>query len=670
MLRRRPSPAVLAVLCALFLFAGNAYLCHELFHTEFTERMESIESSYMAISHWAMNHWGDLNWFPEWYAGMPFKQVYQPGFHLTVAALGTVTGWTTQHAYHFFTALEYSLGPVTLFLLCYRVTGWLGFAMTSGLLYSLISPASLLVPQIRYDTNNLITARRFIVLVRYGEGPHTTAVMMMPLVLLVLHYAVTERRRWAFIAAPLALAALVLTNWPGTMGFCLALAAYLLSRLQSKHPVNWPVMIGVAAVAYLIACPWVPPSIIRLVQRNAQQSDATIMGVKHFASLLAVMAGALVLHFILHRLRTNPWLRFFVYFTFITGVISICREWFGWHLLPQSNRFQVEFEMAAAALAAWIAKLIYDRSPKALRIALIVVLISGGAYEGKRFRRFARRQVHPINIASTIEYRMAKWFDENMHGNRVFGPGNVSLWMNMFTETPQKSGCCDQAVPVHEHRIADYAICTGQNAGDRDAADSILWLKSYGVDVIGVTGPKSTEIYHPFWNARKFEGVLPLLWAEGDNAIYSVDRRSRSLAHVVGRDQIVSHPPENGLIVEPLIPYVNAMEAPDAPRATFRWINLHQARVEADVAPGKVVSVQISYDRGWRATIGGAGQRLFADALGLMVVEPRCAGLCTIDLEWDGGPEARWTRIAQLAGLAILAGLLVSALRARRLSTR
>lgn len=647
----RPASGALVALCALLLFALNAFLCHELFHVEFTERMESIESSYMSISRWAMNHWGSLDWFPLWFSGTPFHQVYQPGFHLTVAALGTAMGWTAQHAYHFFVAFEYCLGPVTLFFLCYRVTGWLGYAAASGLAYSLISPASLLVPLIRYDTGGLATARRFIVLVRYGEGPHTTAVMMIPLVLLVLHYAVTERRRFAIAAAPFALAALVLTNWPGTTGLCLGIVAYIFSRLGSDRPIHWPTMLGVAAVAYLIASPWIPPSILALVQRNAQQGDATPMNAARFGGLLAIGAGLLVLHWVFQRFHANPWLRFFAYFTIATGAISIGREWFGWQLLPQSNRFQVEFEMAFLALAVWIGKLVCDRLPRRLRIAVVAAFALTCGYQVIRFRKFAWRETRPIDITRTVEYRMAKFFDASMEGRRVYAPGNVSLWMNMFTETPQMEGCCEQGTPVHEYRIANYAIYTGQNAGDRDAENSILWLKAYGAEAIGVTGPHSTEVFHPFWNARKFEGVLPVLWREGDNAVYSLNRRSRSLAHVVNRDQLVLHPPENGLVVEPLIPYVAAIEAPDAPRAEFRWLRTGAARVRADVRPGQVVSIQITYDPGWRVTAGGRVRPAFQDALGLMAVDPGCSGDCTIDLQWDGGAERKWTAAMFVAGL-------------------
>jgi hypothetical protein len=68
---------------------------------------------------------------------------------------------------------------------------------------------------------------------------------------------------------------------------------------------------------------------------------------------------------------------------------------------------------------------------------------------------------------------------------------------------------------------------------------------------------------------------------------------------------------------------------------------------------GEVLSVQITYNPGWHALINGVRQPLRADGLGLMVIEPSCHGPCTVDLIWDGGREARWTKWAQGIGLAL-----------------
>jgi len=646
--------------CVLLLFTLNAYICHDLFSVEFTQRMESIEGSYMSISRWAVDHWGELDgWFPLWFTGTPFWRVYQPGLHVTVAALARAVHWTPQHAYHFLTGLAYALGPVSLFWLCYATTRRRGYAVLSGLLYSLVSPLCFAIPLIRYDTGGPWLPRRYQVLVHYGEGPHITALFLLPLVIWVLDRAVT-RRDWRFIgAAPLALAAVALTNWPGSMGLSMAILAYVLAKTGAgqigEARLRWPILVGAGALAYLLACYWIPPSIIAGAFRNAHQSDDTKFSSAQLTPLIVLVLGLIGCHFVSRYLKAGCWARFWVYFAVIVGVVSVGREWYGWRLLPQPNRFQLEWEMAAVAIVALGAAWMWRRCPRAVRIGGLALLILFATTQTIRYRRYARRLTQPLDITTTIEYKMARWFGANMDGHRVFAPGNVSLWMNMFNDVPQVAGCCDQGIPTQQYRHAVYTVYTGQNAGSRDAEISLLWLRAFGADAIGVTGPASTEPIKPFWNSRKFEGVLPVLWREGDNAVYRVPRRSDSLAHVVPRRSVVSRPAENGLDVGAIEPLVAAMESPSAKPASFRWIGGHEAEIRATADRGDVVFVQITYDAGWRAVANGRTLRIAPDALGMMTIDLPAAGDYPIRLLYDGGPERRYTKIAVIAAFALLA---------------
>jgi hypothetical protein len=48
-----------------------------------------------------------------------------------------------------------------------------------------------------------------------------------------------------------------------------------------------------------------------------------------------------------------------------------------------------------------------------------------------------------------------------------------------------------------------------------------------------------------------------------------------------------------------------------------------------------------------------------------MAIDSGCNGDCAIDLQWDGGAEARWTAMAQIAGVCLL-GLWVMISKSRR----
>src|ERR1017187_2391558 len=109
------------------------------------------------------------------------------------------------------------------------------------------------------------------------------------------------------------------------------------------------------------------------------------------------------------------------------------------------------------------------------------------------------------------------------------------------------------------------------------------------------------------------------LWRDSGDVIYEVPRRSRSLAHVMLAGDLVQLPP-----------------------AEFHWRAPSAASVTADLRPGQILSVQMSWDKGWNASVDGRPVPIRGDKLGQVVVEPRCSGPCTVELNYDGGAEGRW----------------------------
>jgi hypothetical protein len=655
----------LPFLCATAIFTLNAWICRDLFGLEFNSNMASIESAYMSISRWAMSNWSDLTWFPLWYTGSPFRSVYQPGLHLTVAALASVGGFTVQHAYHMVTALAYCAGAAALFFLCFATTKLPEYGLTAALLYSLISPTCLLSSAVRAEAGGWLSPRRYQILAEIGLGPQTAALALLPLAILALHAAVTLRRRVWIALAPFALAAVVLTNWPGTVSLSVAILAYCLSRLGSSRPLHWPTLIGVGITTYLIASPWIPPSTIGAVVKNAQQSDGTRLGIQQLVAALSMIAVLFALHAVFRKFGCDRVFRFFFYFALIAGVVSLGALWFDWHLLPQARRFELDFDMATAAVVAWVLMRIVQKLPRRWGVALVAILLTLGIAQARTCRRYARRHTHSIDVTTTIEYKMSKGFETNLSGQRVFAPGNVSLWMNMFTDVPQMNGCCDQGVPSYEHRIAVYTIYSGQNAGPRDAEISTLWLRAYGANAIGTTGPHSTEYYRPFANWRKFDGVLPEIWRDGENIIYRVPRKSPDPVRVIARTAVTSRAPVNGLDIEQLQPFADALEDRGTPAADFRWINRHEALIHAKTRPGDVIFLQISWSPGWRAIDNGTAAPIHPDPLGMMYVEPRTTGSHQIRLIYGRDNEATFTRILQLLGFCIIAANIAFAVAGR-----
>jgi hypothetical protein len=210
-------------------------------------------------------------------------------------------------------------------------------------------------------------------------------------------------------------------------------------------------------------------------------------------------------------------------------------------------------------------------------------------------------------------------------------------------------------------RIADYGIMTDLTAENRAVENSLLWLKALGVRAVAVSGPRSTEVYKPFYHPHKFDGHLPVLWRDGDDVIYGVPWRYYSLAHAMEPGELVARTPLHGVDTDPLIPYVAAIERPGAPELNMRWLDNETIAITGNLKLGQIVSVQENAHPGWHAAVNGSPRRVFADKLGLIAVVPDCSGECTIELHYNGGSEMRvacWLNRAAIAGslLWILVG--------------
>jgi len=161
------------------------------------------------------------------------------------------------------------------------------------------------------------------------------------------------------------------------------------------------------------------------------------------------------------------------------------------------------------------------------------------------------------------------------------------------------------------------------------------------VQAIAVGGPDSRETYKPFRRPEVFANAFPEAMREGGDTVYWVPGRSASLAHVVAKGSLVRERPIHGLDITETQAFVQALDTP----ASFRWTSRHSAEIEAAVRPEQVVSVQITYHPGWHAVSNGKPCELFGDGLGQIVVEPKCEGVCKIEIIYDGGPEMRISKI-------------------------
>ncbi len=625
---------------AALLVAINAVLVTRLFGIGYTREMGSIEAAFIGLAHYIRGHFPDLLWFPLWYGGIPYPDSYPPLLHFTVAAAAALFHISAGLAYHAVTAATYCLAPAALFWAVWRMGAGRLPAFVCALLYSLLSPTCWLVREVRADSGGWFGPRRLVALVRYGEGPHLASLLFLPLAIGLLHVALQKRRPLPCVLAALAMAAVVLSNWIGGFALALAAAAYVAAFG------GWLRAAALGVYAYALALPWVTPSTIATIRANAPLVGGRFESSLKLETLFVL--GFVLLVWLGASAHLAPRLRFAMLFLYGTAFLALAGYWFDANLLPQSKRYHLEMDMAfwiAAALCLpWLRRCFTRRS---LTVAAVIGCAVLGAVLLHQLS-IARRLEQPIDIRSTAEYEISTWLGAHLPGRRVFAPGTIGFWMNAFSDTPMLVGGFDNGMRNTFLQDVIYQVY----AGDKQQV-MLDYLEAFGCDAIVGDGPQSREVYHPYAHPEKFAG-MPELWRDGPEVIYAVPRARASLAHVLlPQDVPAVRPP--GYDASPLTPYLRALRDPAFPPASFRWTTAHSAVIHADLRPDHLLSVQITWDQGWSVWANGQPRGTRADALGQMVIEPRCSGPCTVELSYDGGAEMRaavWvSRLAWAGGV-------------------
>lgn len=652
----------------LILFGFNLWVAGRLLGIEWLAQMGSIEGARIAQTRWMLENWRDLSWFPLWYNGIPFENVYPPLFPAAAAVLAALGGFTAAHAYHICCAVAYALGPVAVFFLAKRLTGGWVWGFLGGLFYSLMSPSVWWIPALARDMGSVWGPRRLQNLVVYGEGPHMAALALLPVVWLAVMTAWERGKPLWWLPAAAGGAAVLCTNWLGGAEWLLLLGAWTVSRSQLFDIRSWQRAGLYAAGSYGLAAIWIPPSTVFAFGGSEEFRQAG-----YFAALPAWLlylsagvAGLAALLWVAERKCWSREFRFVAVLVYGSGLLTAPAAWAPGryeHLL----RFHLLLDLSVTLLFAFAARAIGARLRASWRPLALVLLLLWSAYPAARIRAHAAEIIRPVRIEQTVEHQLSNWLAKNLPEGRVFVTGSIRFYLNAFADVVQFGGGFDPGLINPNYAGIVHQILQGEGAGKREGEVAALWLKAYGVDAVAVSGPKTRQAYRDFRNPSKFEGVLPELWRDGDDVLYGIPRRTTGLAHVVRPEDLPERAPEHGMDLEPVARYVQAIEDEALPAARFRWLNRHQAEITAEMSPEQLLSVQVSYHPGWQAVANGRKCKVHGDPLGQVVVEPGCAGPCRVVLTYTGGVERGLTRVGAVAVVLLWGGWwLLSALGQKR----
>jgi len=641
-------------LCVLTLVAANLAIAAKLFGLEYSAYNGSIEGTFIAIARAMAQHPFDWNWWPLWTMGMPFENSYLPLLHWMVAAWSGVTGLSAARSFHIVTAIFYAAGPAALFWMTLALSRKLAASFFAALACSSISLSTLLVPAIRADAGGLLHLRRLHAMVVYGEAPHIVALALLPVAIICFHRALTAKAaRWNIVAGVLA-ASVVLSNAFGMVALVLSLLCWTTAFRTGARWNGAAAILGIGVVSYCWVAPWLSFSMIGAILDYARSNPDNRYTPASWLALAGLGAGYWLLRMALRRAGAAAHLQFFLLLGYVfSGIVAI---WYVCHiaLVPEPHRYQLEMDLTLMLALVFTGASLLEQSPRRLGRAIAAAIAIALAWQTVYSAAYARRLIRSVDPARLSEFKIAKWMDQNLPGQRAFIPGSASFLYNVFTDNPQVRGGHAQYETNTFIRVVDYTLYTGANTGERDTAYSVFWLKAVGARAVAVCGPNSTEYYKAFQNPHKFDGVLPLLWRDGDDAIYAVPGRA-SLAHVIPSSAVVNRRPSDGLAIAPAVAYVAALDDPRYPDASFQWKGMSAAEIRATVTRGQVVAVQETFDPGWEAWSNGKRQPIREDGLGLMVIEPDCNGACEISLRHTGGAARMFTRTMSLSAMLFAA---------------
>ncbi len=630
------------IIALVGLLALNVALVYPLFQGEYTQYRASVEPVYMAVARFITQHPLYPTWNPLWYGGYPFRIFYTPLLPYTLALVHALSSLTIPATYRLVTASLYLLAPLTWYILVLYLTKRRLTATLAALAYSLLPSFVYLIPEVRDVARGFGYAPwRLLVIMLYGEGPHTCALAFTPLAALFFLRALRVPKFANYLGAAFFIGLVALINFIALFGLGVILMAILTSEMVTGQPfekLKRAVTSGL--LTYGLCAFWFNTSFIRASFSFGTGSQVVhnLVTIWPLLLLLLLLSGLLLLFFS-GKTKLQPLLLSLLW---LAGLGIIVFAWYGFQLAiaPQPKRYVPELEMAFTLLLALAATWVYDSLASKKRgkvyaplFALSLILFLGVL--SLPFLRAAHTITRPgPGITDTFEYQIARWFADHVEKEeRVYVTGNATFWLNLFSDVPQVRGGLDQSAtnPWWEH--AAYQINRGE-----DGSLAILWAKAFNVRYILVNYPESSDPFHDYTHPEKFEGLLEPVHSKAGNVIFEVPLATADLVRIVDLAKLRAVPPiENALDKESLQAYVDMVEG--GREAYYTVDSINRASIDADLGAGEAILVRMTYDPGWRATCGRRDLRIERDPLGFMLIATEELAPCTIELRhlrvWD-----------------------------------
>jgi len=600
---------VLAVLVAVLIWP--------LFRLTYLDNWQSIESTFIADARILSENLPHPGWQPLWYCGTRFDYIYPPALRYGTALISAWSGIPAARAYHFFTASFYVFGIVAVYWLVRAGARSRSAALLASSATTLLSPCFLLLANLRDDSIYWIP-QRLHVLMAYGEGPHISALAVLPAALAASWLAL-EKSRPAMLALAGGLCALtVACNFYGAT----ALAVFFLILTWSiwVDERDWRVWLragGIVALAYGLSAFWLSPSYVSLTLTNLKWVSQPGNNWSRISLLVLTALFCAITLEIGRRKSRRAWTIFVGGSAVAFSALVLGLHYFGIRVLGDSARLAPELDLALILAGGEVIRGLW--TGKTWRMVSVVAAILAYSF-GLRYVMHAYAPFQEAsNVESRYQYRIAKWISDHLPGERALPAGTVRFWLDAWFNNPQANGGSDQGLLNQILPLAFWQIHQG------DRADlAMLWLQALGTDVAIVPGKPSLEWYHDYRAPEKFRGVATVLFDDQQGTvIYRVPRRYTGIGRVVDNARIRAiGPVRGGDDAQTLSDYVAVVENADQIETRVTWQGPDEAHITARSSAGQTVLFQETYDPAWRAYESGRPLAIDADpTMGFMLID-------------------------------------------------
>lgn len=440
-----------------------------------------------------------------------------------------------------------------------------------------------------------------------------------------------------YLLTSLTIAAVALTNLIALYSVALIMVIILVSEaLKGEVLKKIRITLICITISYGLAAFWYDWSFIKAsISFGIASSGGYVITGLNFIEL-GLIFTALLLGLILY-FKKEEQDRFIVYaWTSLFFIIVAVWYFLGTPLAPQPGRYVPELNSGVSILLAIAIVQVIDRFArnvqpmvrrvwKPLTFAMITVVVLT-----LPFTKFTWEITQPNqNIESAPEYKVARWFEDNADGQRVFATGTVGFWLNVFTDVLQLRGSSDQGSTNPWWIHVAYELDNGN-----DGRLGVQWCKALSIKYVLVIYQNADTPYHDSVFPDKFEDILPLRYSYRGFGVFEVPLNHSELVQTIdvsGGQHFIEIKGVSD--VEGLSSYVTLVESTSAAMCKYWFEGVDRLRVSIVNATEETsILVKMTFDERWKGYIEGREVAVTEIGPSFMLLSPMRLGSYELEL--------------------------------------